>query len=237
MLFPQIFLLTALFPAAHCIQDKGLRQPLLPRDLNVKFGVYSLKQVTPGIQVSAVSNIHMHPDWNPEANEIKKYDADIAVLILDNPVFYTPFVQPICLVPRELESVIAFISPGIVAGYGKSENRDKQHEDVAKVLEMPIEYNQFGCVNKYPDLFHLVSERTFCAGYGNGTGVCKGDSGGGLLVKYQGAYYLRGIVSSSAYDHNRNCDVYQYSVFTDVLKYTDWINSINPNSHFLVTGK
>lgn len=197
----------------------------------VMFGVHNLTQFTPGVQISSVSKINIHPDWNPEVMEMRQFDADIAVLLLDNPALLSSYVQPICLAAPDLQPEIADFEIGIVAGFGKSEKN--KHEDVAKVLELPIERDTLKCVLNYPDLFRIVSERTFCAGKGDRTGVCNGDSGSGLLVKHQGAYFLRGIVSSSAYDFSETCDVNQYAVFTDVLKYTDWINSVGSKDQFL----
>jgi secreted trypsin-like serine protease len=55
--------------------------------------------------------------------------------------------------------------------------------------------------------------------------VCAGDSGGGILVKVSNVYYLRGIVSSSLLTNDYECDVDSYSVFTNVLKFTNWIKS------------
>lgn len=77
------------------------------------------------------------------------------------------------------------------------------------------------------DLGKISSGRTFCGGQGRGVGVCQGDSGSGLFVVHDGAYYLRGVVSSSLYNGHLGCDVENYSVFTDVLKFYDWIMRIN----------
>ena len=68
----------------------------------------------------------------------------------------------------------------------------------------------------------ISSNRSFCGGSRDGSGVCMGDSGNGLFVEYSGIYFLRGIVSSSLYTKS-NCDVYNFAVFTNVLKFFDWI--------------
>jgi Trypsin len=60
-----------------------------------------------------------------------------------------------------------------------------------------------------------------------------GDSGSGLFIKIGSAYYLRGIVSSSLFDENRNCDVQNYAVYTDVPKFLKWINNPNDPSSLL----
>lgn len=51
-----------------------------------------------------------------------------------------------------------------------------------------------------------------------------GDSGGGIFIKHKRRWYLRGITSVSFMDHNGECDVRNDAVFTNVLKFSKWIN-------------
>lgn len=66
----------------------------------------------------------------------------------------------------------------------------------------------------------------------SGTAPCSGDSGGGLLIprrKKTGeiVWALRGVVSLSLLkEKNVLCDVHQYTVFTDLAKYKNWIESV-----------
>lgn len=119
----------------------------------------------------------------------------------------------------------AAIRIGLVVGYGKSENQLKIHEETPKIIEVPIHENE-DCFLQFPDLARISSKKTFCGGHANGTGVCLGDSGSGLVVFYNGTYYFRGIVSSSIRTLKMTCDLNQYSVFTDVLKFIEWIEII-----------
>lgn len=163
----------------------------------------------------AVKKIYVHSDWHPR---IQSYDADIAILELAKRVHFDEFIQPICLTIQN--SPISLISFGVVVGFGKSEFADV--ENIARVVNMPI-LSYRTCAERSSDHQSLLSHRAFCGGYANGTGVCVGDSGSGLIVEYNGAYYLRGIVSSSLYGKNHGCNVHTYSVFTDVIKFHDWI--------------
>lgn len=45
-------------------------------------------------------------------------------------------------------------------------------------------------------------------------------------MKSGSAYYLRGIISSSLFDNEGKCDVTKYAVFTNVVKYTAWVDKI-----------
>jgi len=51
-----------------------------------------------------------------------------------------------------------------------------------------------------------------------------GDSGGGFFVRHNGIFYLKGIVSSSLIDRSTfSCDITAYALFTNVLKFIEWI--------------
>ncbi|XP_070501523.1 uncharacterized protein [Chironomus tepperi] len=204
--------------AAHCIQDKDLETPTLAREIIVRLGTYDLdRRIEVGRISHAVQSVNMHPDWNTLT---ESYDADIAVLVLDTEVTFGGYIQPICLVRA------SFASTGVVVGYGKSEDGSKDHENVPKIIQTPIHSNEDCFLNNYL-LAKLSSRRTFCGGTGTGSGVCIGDSGNGLFVTDGTTYYLRGIVSASLLNVNRECDVDNYSVFTDVTKYIDWINNVS----------
>lgn len=188
----------------------------------VLLGAYDLsKKVENGRLNPVVSNIIIHPDWNPN---VERFDADIAVLILSYEVQFTAHIQPACLI--DPDSDVASMTEAYATGYGKSEDPKKKHETIPKAVFSPIQDNE-DCFLKFKDLTELSSKRTICAGNANGEGVCSGDSGGGLFVVHENTFYLRGIVSSSLYDFNKVCDVNTYAVFTDVLKFSEWILSVD----------
>ncbi|XP_070505173.1 uncharacterized protein [Chironomus tepperi] len=209
--------------AGHCIHDKHAKKPTLAGEIIVQLGAYDLdRKIEVGRFPYAVQSINVHPDWNTLT---QAYDADIAVLVLDSEVTFSGYIQPICLV-QALTATSA--STGVVVGYGKSEDVTKKHENIPKILEMPIHSNE-DCFLKNYLLATLSSKRTFCGGTGAGVGVCSGDSGSGLFVTNGTTYYLRGIVSSSLRGGPYGCDVDTYAVFTDVTKYIDWINNVSTN--------
>ncbi|XP_070493055.1 uncharacterized protein [Chironomus tepperi] len=204
--------------AAHCIQDKEKETPTLAREIIVTLGTYNLdKKVEVGRASHAVQSINMHPDWNTLT---QAFDADIAVLVVDREVTLSEYIQPICIIQATSAST------GVVVGYGVSEDGTKKHENIPKILETPIHSNK-DCFKNNEALAGLSSGRTFCGGTGTGIGVCRGDSGSGLIVTDGTTYYLRGIVSSSLIGGPYGCDVDTYSVFTDVTKYIDWINNVS----------
>jgi len=141
-------------------------------------------------------------------------------LELLRPVHFDEYIQPICL--AEPDSDAASINIGYVVGFGKSEKADK--EDIARIVETPIHSSRV-CGTNSQIHQQLVSNRGICGGYANGTGVCNGDSGSGLVVEHKGIYYLRGIVSASINGELNDCNLHKYSIFTDILGFFGWITT------------
>lgn len=81
--------------AAHCIQDKNVDKKLEAEQIEVLLGRHSLKDNSEkGSQTRDVEKIIVHPEWK---FNIRKYDADLAILVLDHAVAFSNFIQPACL--------------------------------------------------------------------------------------------------------------------------------------------
>ena len=199
------------------MKDKGHLISLSPNKLRVLLGFYNLDIPFETGRVNlSVQSIHINPDWS---SLTRSYDADVAVLILDQDVTFNMYIQPICMTSTDPR-----MTEGIVVGNGKSGEKEI-YENIPKNLKMPIQTDEI-CMNKDSFFKILSSGRTFCAGSADGNGVCSGDSGSGFVVKIGIAYYLLGIVSVSLGDPMLGCDVNSYAVFTDASKFVDWINRI-----------
>ena len=204
---------------------------LLPRELLALFGAHNLKDPYEADRVSlSPQKIQVHKDWNPN---LESYDADIAIITFRaGAIRFSTFVQPICLwneknYPTQTE--------GQVGHWGQSENMEKYHEDIPTKLKVPIHTNE-NCFLTTKDLVDLASNRNFCAGKGDGTGICTGVSGGGLSIKVGSTFYFRGIVSSGLHDQI-SCDVSKFAIFTDVLKFKPWIDQRMSEDGEILTPK
>lgn len=62
--------------------------------MSVLLGRHELTPGMTGAQRRTVDQVIVHPMWRTDE---KKYDADLALLVLDEYVEFTVFVQPICL--------------------------------------------------------------------------------------------------------------------------------------------
>jgi Trypsin len=209
------------FLAAHCMLDKGASEPRIPREILINLGGYDLNQRHEAGRVTvSPKRIIIHPDWNPR---VHSYDADLAILELEERIQFTEYIKPICLWGL-LKDPTA--TNAIVAGYGKSEDKSKRNENIPKILRIPIHSNE-DCFLHEPNLAKLSSRRTFCGGAADGRGVCTGDSGSGLMIKIGEKYFLRGLVSSSLLTSEYECDVRNYGVYTNILKYKNWLRDFN----------
>lgn len=132
--------------------------------------------------------------------------------------------MPICLIQPELVVKIFEINKGTVIGYGRSENEPVLYEKIPRRIELPI-HDSLYCLERFPNLAFMTSRRTFCAGNATETGACNGDSGSGFYTKYQGRFYFRGIVSSSAITGQYECGLDQFTIFTNLLSFTDWMTN------------
>lgn len=189
----------------------------MPRDVLALFGSHDLSAYLEIGRIALSPNqIYIHDNWN---HLRESYDADVSLLEFDEgSIHFGAYIQPICLWESEDEPTV---TDGLVTGWGKSEDRIKDHENLPKLVKALIQSNE-DCFLDEGKLLDLSSRRTFCAGLRNGSGVCTGDSGGGLFITVDGVFYLKGIVSSSLIK-DEGCDVSKNAVYTNVLKFKDWI--------------
>lgn len=207
-----------LVTAAHCIKY-GENRALRADELLVILGKYRIHKWTEsGTVIREASHVHLHPDYRALNS-----DADLAVIVLTEPVTFTPTVRPVCVWPEASDLADLVGQQGTIVGWGRDETG-------AKITAVPRQtrvliVSQEQCLRSKLEFRYFTSNRTLCAGgEQKGAGPCTGDSGGGLLVQRTGRWYLRGIISLSLTDPvTRSCDLNNYSVFVDMAKFVEWI--------------
>ncbi|KPJ12637.1 Limulus clotting factor C [Papilio machaon] len=154
------------------------------------------------------------------------FQGDIAILIVDKLFELKPYLRPVCLNfdfnfnKRQLRNG----NLGKFSGWGYTE--EMKQSLALQTMDLPyVGVNE--CLSLVPKDFEvLVTSDKFCAGYTNGTAVCKGDSGGGISFPEteRGVvrYYLRGVLSVSPSKEN-NCDLNSLAAYTEVFKHRDFI--------------
>ncbi|XP_066153841.1 limulus clotting factor C-like isoform X2 [Euwallacea fornicatus] len=213
--------------AAHCVTKPRTNRIVSKDKLVLYFGKYNLIRFGSEVQDRQIDSITVHPDYNATI-----LFNDLAVLKVDSPVEINNFVRPCCLWQDQdtnLENLVG--KKGTVVGWGYNEH-GQLSQNLMKA-EMPI-VSTSNCLFSNRDFFSIfLSDKNFCAGFKNGTSVCNGDSGGGMVVPVWGTrgensvWQLRGVVSIGVAKQNQAiCDTKQYSIFTDVAKYVPWIKQI-----------
>ncbi|CAG9807191.1 unnamed protein product [Chironomus riparius] len=211
--------------AAHCIQEKHSTYRRASHAIFLIANVLDLKDLSDTININ-IKEVITHPDWNPE---IKKFDGDIALLNFKEPITFDNKISPICL--WNGTDQIQSTKTGIIITFIALEEDDPGYYNYEHNLpnNYPKEYNmpiRNSCIETQKRFTSIASNNTFCAG-GFNSGPCleTGSSGSSIAVEYNQTYYLRGIVSASFIDF-AGCDNYTFTLFTDVLKYQDWITKI-----------
>ncbi|XP_013138490.1 PREDICTED: uncharacterized protein LOC106103304 [Papilio polytes] len=161
------------------------------------------------------------------------YQDDVAVVLLAEPIVYTLNVRPVCLDfdsdfnRRQLEPGAL----GKVTGFGLVDTGAAKPPPTLKSIDIPY-MDITECINNAPMQFReYITSDKICAGYSNGTDICKGDGGGGLVfpeLEKQGTrYFLRGIISTSPVPDqaagNRHCHNIAIITFTELFKHEHFI--------------
>jgi secreted trypsin-like serine protease len=184
----------------------------LPKDVVAWVGQYFLERENErGSIAYDVDNFIVHEDWKYDEDN---YDADIALILLARKVNLDQRKFVDLPAPSQGEVTV----DGTVVSFGHLTDGDSTPNE----LTIPA-VTQAQCFEADYRLRELSSNRTFCAGFVNqGKSVCKGDTGGGFyqLDRSTERHTLAGIVSASL---SGGCNINTYSVFTDVSKFTEWI--------------
>lgn len=181
--------------------------------------------------VFEVAKIIQHPLY---LDKIGNYGSDIAVVVLKESVKLSDEIHPACIDwdLNDITTNLANNSIGTIVGLGISEN--DTNSDALRMANLPVLANE-NCIKSQPkDFRKYVTFTTFCAGWGNGTSVCNGDSGGGLMFLSRNlkTWKVQGIVSLSPRRQSTFfCDPFKFTVFTKVGLYVKWIRFVLEGVH------
>ncbi|XP_049536258.1 chymotrypsin-like elastase family member 2A [Anopheles darlingi] len=211
--------------AAHCVTYAVSGRKLPKVDLLIKLGRFNLASADAkhseeyGVRESIV-----HGGYVPAT-----FENDIAVLRVAVPILFSHYIQPVCLWKRDdgfvLPNVIGLA--GTVVGWGLTD--ENWLATALNEARMPV-IDSHTCLTSDRTFFGgLLHAKAYCAGFKNGTGVCHGDSGGGMFFEFQNRWYLKGLVSfSNTFEESRRCNLQQYIGFTDASQYIDWLYANTP---------
>ncbi|XP_066991924.2 CLIP domain-containing serine protease B4 isoform X2 [Anabrus simplex] len=210
--------------AAHCFWDGNSRRLYPEGNFKIAFGKIHAKwnEEDEHKKILDVARIVINCLYRDEE---KFYDDDIAAVYLKGEVTFSKTIYPVCIDwdQKHRHSV----KSGEVPGFGLTE--EDIFSDVLLKVRLPL-VSVDKCEGTLPSRFATyLSLRKFCAGFQNGTGVCNGDSGGGLVFQSEedDLWYLRGIVSSGVRrKRSEICSKEHYSLFTDVYQFIPWLKKV-----------
>ena len=139
-------------------------------------------------------------------------------------------VYPVCIPNREQEPIertqTRVGSVGTVLGFGFYDSTSRKISPTLQVVQLSI-VSPRDC-RAVSNLSPTVAQ--LCVG-ANGSAVCNGDSGGGLVFQYgdSGPFFIQGIVShgqKTATDGSVVCDPNKYSIFTRVGAFKAWMAEV-----------
>ncbi|XP_063918856.1 uncharacterized protein LOC135134166 [Zophobas morio] len=156
--------------------------------------------------------------------EIQNYLGDLAILVSKKPFTLSRRVQPVCLDVGQ-NHVLATNEMGYVTGWGFT-LANSTISEVLKELKVPS-VSTSECLKNFPEDFEAyVTFDKMCAGhFEKGESICRGDTGGGLVFKHEGRYYLTGVASLSPISPTvaGGCDTQTYALYTKVSTYMNFI--------------
>ncbi|KAL7011373.1 hypothetical protein ACKWTF_014242 [Chironomus riparius] len=208
--------------SAKCLHNyvSSRFQQMSKDDFSIILGSHDLTNPSErGRTIPTVSDIKIHPTF--KIDKIKTND--IAVIVLAARVSFTRFVKSINLMDEGSDE--SEITNGTVASYGYKNNRKLTAKSAPKELKTSI-LDSVSCLIGYNAFVHTSGAETFCINETLSDRVCIEDIGSGLFVKHESEFYLRGILSSVVTKDVNLCDDQTLSIYTDVVKFTDWIRSI-----------
>ncbi|KAJ0169868.1 hypothetical protein K1T71_014474 [Dendrolimus kikuchii] len=161
-------------------------------------------------------------------DSLANYQNDIALVKLATVIEFNRFVKPVCLEFSEdlNNGQLQDGNFGKVSGWGFM-NMEGDPPNLLKTTFLPyISLSKCANESSYSFKSYLNYDK-ICAGYTNGTAVCKGDSGGGLVfhktIDGVTRYYLQGIVSIAPVHNVMKCNVYSWAIFTHVYAHRNFI--------------
>lgn len=214
--------------AAHCLWDGTLHRKKNPNLFMVSVGKtqrdYHIKETMFAPQSSSILEYQIADYF--EGND-HSYIADIAVLVLKDPVKFKKIISPICLERRSHENwEIKSDLLGTIAGWGSDETG--QPSASLKYIDLPSISKSDCQALVGVDYKSSVTADKFCVSSDEQKNtLCTGDSGGGFAVKRNNKYYLEGAVSTGLKFPEQTCGDFFYTTFTNIQYHMDLIDNLN----------
>lgn len=199
--------------AAHCVTYND-GTAISPTFIDIVAGVHNLATPAAGYQRRDITNIIVHPGYNPFTD-----DYDAALLRVASPLTLGGSgATAVVAIPLVSESIGDLTGVNAtITGWGNTESIPMFPAELQEVT-VPVVNNATCNISYGGD----ITSNMLCAGLSTGgKDSCQGDSGGPLVVNVSGQTQLAGIVSWGI-----GCaDPNYYGVYTRVSTIVSWVNS------------
>ncbi|XP_063708991.1 kallikrein-13-like [Culicoides brevitarsis] len=162
----------------------------------------------PEVQERRIKKSRIHPGYSVDINGIQAFH-DIGIILLDEPVNITEFVQPIDI--GNLDP----LSPGTIYGFGSINATEQEIPDTLRSREMEV-IDDITCTLILRETKYKVTKE--CQNFCISTASCWGDSGGPFVQNNK----LVGINSWAA-DDILGCKT-EPGMLVRVTDYYEWIH-------------
>lgn len=198
--------------AAHCGKTSIQGEPRWVKlgDLNITSNADDAKPA-----VYSIIKIHDHPLYNKNL-----HFHDISLFELNSTVTMNPYVRPACLSTSTTNPVG---SKGSITGWGLIGTVERRSNHLLKASIFNVE--DWRCINRFTSDGYN-STTMICAGdLQTGKDTCPGDSGG-PLQSFGAVSCMWDIFGITSYGHGICGSNEEPSMYTKVVFYLDWIQSI-----------
>ncbi|XP_061696450.1 vitamin K-dependent protein C isoform X2 [Syngnathoides biaculeatus] len=194
--------------AAHCL-DNNLR-------FRARLGDYERFRDEGTEVMLKVSEAFPHPDYDSAT-----VDNDIALLRLESPAPFSEYILPACLPGRGLAERVLHRNgtETVVTGWGKTSAESQRFSSALNVIRVPLVSRDVCAAH----MSHNISRNVLCGGIlGQSADACEGDSGGPMVTRHAGAWFLVGLVS-----WGEGCGRHdKLGIYTKVSNYNEWIDAV-----------
>ena len=191
--------------AAHCITDGRPKYVTVGETKSYSWWLRNRR---------LIKNTHIHPSYHlrrDENGDTVSVSDDIGLLELDSKLTYSPKIQPICVsrkavrVGQKCETL----------GWGTTASGKQSLKNLMKIF-VNIGHQNL-CNRPY-----FVNPNDMICGKSSPAFGCHGDSGGPLMCKESGRYFLKGVVNTGT-----NCSIVPgFNEFANVAHYIHWIEQV-----------